>query len=241
MEKWISVCVLTTSVLIGGCQRNERPSGVTVEQAVPSGAFTTLTLSADQLKSLDWDARMVGRPRVIAKRDVEGGIELDIRFSGNAPEASSIDYTSSGSGGRAALVGLDVEPYETFALKFTLISVNGRYGPDLPQEVAVGALIGPAGDGRLSACEPLPLSFSPGRTTGIARTQMRTQKVRVIGVHAHAVDPRTWSADGNVITLRVEPIPDAGVLASGSLVSKDRPPTRPVYVPNFGPGRLGAW
>jgi len=241
MKKQIDVCMLITSLLVGGCQRNERRDPAVAEQAVPSAAVTTLTLSTDQLMSLDWDARAVGRPMVIDKRAVEGGIELDIRFPGNTPGVCSIDYTSSGSGGRGALIGLDVEEYEAFALKLSLVSVNGQHGSGLPEEVAVGALIGPAGDGRLFACEPLVLGFSPGRTTGVAKTQMRTQKIRVIGIHAHAVNPQTWNADGNVVTLRVEPISDAGVLASRSPVPERRSHTRSVYVPDFGPWRLGAW
>ena len=236
--------VLTASLLVVGCSQSEPPE-VEVAAATSTPTSTTLTLSAEQLMSLDWDGRRLGRPAVIDQRIVEGGVEFDIHFPSNLRAARSIDYTSSGSGGRGALVGLNVGSYEAFALKITLLSVTGLSKPDLPQEVVVGALIGPAGDGRLSVYEPLSLGFASGRTTGVATTAMATQRIRVIGIHAHMANPEVWDAEGSVLRLRVEPADDAGTLAppppTEERKSRRQKAKTDDYTPTFGPGSTKAW
>jgi hypothetical protein len=164
--------------------------------------------------ALDWNGRAAGRAIIMDKRSVGAGIELDIRFPGNAVGVSSIDYTSSGAAGQGTLAGLDVSAYQALALKFTLVSVNGQSDPNFPLELAVGSIIGPAGDGKLSSCEPVVLGFAPERATKVAATPMRTGKIRVIGVHAHVANPKVWDIQGGVVTLRVEPAADAEILPS---------------------------
>jgi len=237
------VLALFLLLLIGGCRQSERRAIAVAPQFVQPPTSTTLTLSPEQLMSLDWEGRELGSPRVVDRRSVEGGVEFDIHFPSNEGGARMIDYTSSGSGGRRALVGIDVEPYKALALKFTLVSVTGEAGADLPQEVIVGALIGPAGDGRLSAYEPLVLGFSPDRAAGVATTPMNTRSVRRIGIHAEMANPEVWNAQGSTLTLRVEPAPGAGTLVPPAPVvyKKERPRRRPVYDPTFGPGGMKAW
>jgi len=242
----LCVFVLTALLLVAGCSQSEPPEVEVAEPVVAPPTSTTLTLSAEQLMSLDWDGRRLGRPAVIDQRAVEGGVEFDIHFPSNLRAARSIDYTSSGSGGRGALVGLNVGSYETFALKITLLSVTGLSKPDLPQEVVVGALIGPAGDGRLSVYEPLSLGFASGRTTGVATTAMATQRIRLIGIHAHMANPEVWDAEGSVLRLRVEPVAaDAGTLAPPPPTEERKPRRQKAktsdYAPTFGPGSTKAW
>jgi len=131
----ILLCSLMAVSLVGACRQAERQTnGITGQpvSAVPSG---TVTLSSDQLLTLDWGWRSPSRPRVLSRRAAgNSGVIFDIRFPSNGPGHRSIDYVSSGSGGQMALVGLDVGAYETFALKFTLVSIDGADGPSLSQE-----------------------------------------------------------------------------------------------------------
>jgi len=252
-KNWLVLTLLPVFLAVVGCTQNERREPAAVERTTPAPKSTTMTLSAEQLMALDWNGRLVERSMILDKRLVGTGVELDIRFPGNSPRVCSIDHTSSGAAGRRALVGLDVGRYEAFALKFSLISVNVRRDPNAPPEIAVGAVIGPAGDGRHSACEPIVLDLSADRATGIARTPMNTGKIRVIGIHVHAVNPQTWDANGGIVTIRVEPAPDADLLASQAPVSQGesreqaatsshrKTRTRETPAPAFGTKRVGAW
>ena len=93
--------------------------------------------------------------KVIRKRLVpSSGIEFDIHFPSNRPGYRSINYVSSGVGGLGALIGFDISGYKTFALKFTLVSIDGKTGSDINQELVAGALIGPTVEGKLSDYTP---------------------------------------------------------------------------------------
>ncbi len=245
--------VLPIFLSVAGCGQSERRQAVVVGPVASVPTSTAVTLSAEQLMALDWNGREVERSMILDKRIVGTGVELDIRFPGNSPGLCSIDHTSSGAAGRRVLVGLAVGKYEAFALKFSLISVNAHCDPNIPLEVAAGAIIGPAGDGRFTACQPIVLGLSADRATGIATTPMHTQKIRVIGVHAHVVNPRAWDAKGGIVTLRVEPAPDAEVLpwpatvpegAAGdkaAKISERQKRKKSPSTPTFGAKRVGAW
>jgi hypothetical protein len=212
-RNWTGVCALFV-LLAAGCQQNVQPEALAVAPVAAAPKFTTVTLSAEQLMSLDWAGRAAGRAAIVDKRVAGAGVEFDIRFPGNAAGVCSFDYTSSGSVGRGTLAGLDVSAYQALALKFTLVAVNGHSDPNFPLGLAAGAIIGPAGDGKLSACEPVVLGFAPEHATKVATTPMRTGKIRVIGIHAGVANPKVWDIKGGVVTLRVEPAADAEVLAS---------------------------
>ncbi len=243
--------VLPLFLAIAGCGQNERREPTVANPPVVPPTSTTMTLSAEQLMSLDWNGRTVDRSMIVDKRLVGTGVEIDIRFPSNSPKLCSVDHTSSGVAGRRALVGLEVGQYKAFALKFSLVSVGAEQDPNTPPEVAVGAVIGPAGDGRYSACEPVVLSLSGERATGIAMTAMHTRRIRVVGIHVHAVNPQIWDANGGIVTLRVDPAPDAEILP---VMAPERAPRQPTAVasphktrtntspaPAFGVTRVGAW
>jgi hypothetical protein len=210
----IHACALVVSLAAVGCQQNVRPAAVVAQPAVTSPRFTTVTLSAEQLMSLDRTGRAAGHAAIVAKRPVGAGVEFDIRFPGSDSGVCSLDYTSSGVAGKGTLAGIDVSAYQTLALKFTLVSANGQSDPNLPLELAAGAIIGPAGDGKLSSCEPVTLGFAPEQATKVAKTPMHAGKIRVIGIHTHVANPQVWDVNGGVVTLRVEPAADAEVLPS---------------------------
>lgn len=248
----IRVFALLVSLTAVGCQQNVRPEAAVVEPAVVSPRFTTVTLSAEHLMSLDWAGRAAGRAMIVEKRPAGSGVEFDIRFPGNASGVCSMDYISSGAVGKGALAGIDVSAYQAMALKFTLVSVNGQSDPNFPLELAAGAIIGPAGDGKLSACEPVTLGFGPQRATQVAKTPMRTGKTRVIGIHTHVANPQVWDIKGGVVTLRVEPAADAEILPSPRVQSAEpqtvkasksspKPRTKSPSSPSLGTTHIGAW
>jgi len=209
--------------LAAGCQQNVQPEALAVASVAAAPKFTTVTLSAEQLMALDWAGRAAGRAVIVQKRSVGAGVEFDIRFPGAAAGVCTFDYTSSGAAGQGALAGLDVRAYQAFALKFTLVAVDGRSDPNFPLELTVGSVIGPAGDGKVSSYEPVVLKLSPEHATKIAKTPMHTGKIRVIGIHAHVANPKLWDTTGGVVTLRVEPAADAEILPGPAAAAEVRP------------------
>ena len=238
----ILLCLLVVGTWVGGCQQAEPRESTLVTESVPAALSDTLTLSSEQLMALDWAGRSPAGPKVVRKHAVDGsGVVFDIQFPGNKPWQNSINYVSSGSGGRMALVGLDVSPFRSLALKFTLVSIDGAVGPTLSQQLTVGAVVGPTRDGRLSRYEPLPLDFA-GQQTGIARTSVDAPRLREVGIHVHMANPEAWSPDGTLVTLLVEPVLEAAPLPPLPVVAEEpQRPAKPASLPDFGPGRLGAW
>lgn len=202
---------LIVALLSGSCQRNA--NNTTVTEVLPSQMQTsqTLTLSGNQLIFLDWDGGIPSGARVVRKRIVpDSGVEFDIHFPSNGPGYNSIDYVSSGVGGRGALVGFNVSEYKVFSLKFTLASIDGATGSDMTQELVVGAVIGPTAEGRLSGYTPVKLSFASGRTTAVSSIPIfGVSNIYQIGIHAHMTKPENWSPSGSMVTIRVEPVENA--------------------------------
>jgi len=172
-----------------------------------------LTLSEQQLVSLDWHSPNRTDARVKHKRVVAGpGVEFDIYFSSNSPGSRSLDFVSSGEGGRGTLVGADVRGYEAFALKLTLVCINGQSEPTLKQKLVAGAVIGPSSKGQLCTYEPVTLGLAAPEKTVIAKTPVSTGKIYQIGFHVHMLNPQDWDPSGSMVTLRVEPVEDGGAV-----------------------------
>lgn len=237
------LCSFVAVLAAGGCQEPQSRTQTVVSLSVLPPVSDTLTLSRDQLLSLDWDGRAVSRPSVLAKRTFgSAGVDFDIRFPSNRLDDRSIEYLSTGSGGRGTLVGLDTQPYETLALKFTWVATDGRPNTNRPERLVVGAVVGPTSEGRLSGYEPLVLSCGPPDNTGIAQTPLAMTTVRRIGIHAHMANPDIWKPEGAVVTLRVESVA-AGTVQAASRAVDERPRRRreSTDVPELGPFRTGAW
>ncbi|MBW7992171.1 MAG: hypothetical protein FVQ84_19445 [Planctomycetes bacterium] len=204
----ITICGLIIALICGNCQRNDH--NASVAEGLPSQVQTSqiLTLSGNQMIFLDWDGGIPSGARVVRKRVIpDSGVEFDIHFPSNEPGYNTIDYVSSGVGGRGSLVGFDVSEYKVFSLRFTLVSIDGTIGPDLSQELVVGALIGPTADGRLSGYTPVTLSFASGRTTAVSSIPIfGVSNIYQIGIHAHMAKPEGWSPSGSMVTIRVEPV-----------------------------------
>jgi len=132
---------------------------------------------------------------------VQEDAQIDIN-----PDDLRIDvFRSSGAGGRGRLIGYDVSAYNTFALKFTLVSINGEAGSDTTLELTVGALIGPTIEGKVYTYTPVTLGGA-GRTTAVSETRMGRRSLYHIGIHAHMVEPENWDPAGSTVTIRVEPV-----------------------------------
>ncbi|UCE18917.1 MAG: hypothetical protein JSV84_00765, partial [Gemmatimonadota bacterium] len=146
--------------------------------------------------------------KVVRKRLVsDSGIEFDIHFPSNVPGDNTIDYVSSGVGGKGTLIGFEIGDYKLFSLNFTLVSIDGATGSDLSQELVVGALIGPTTDGKLSGYTPVILSFASGGATSVSSIPvLGVSKIYQIGIHAHLAKPENWNPSGSTVTIRVEPV-----------------------------------
>ena len=204
----ITICGLIIALICGNCQQNDH--NTPIAENLPSQVLTsqTLTLSGDQLIFLDWDGGIPTGARVVRKRLVsDSGVEFDIHFPSNEPGYNTLDYVSSGVGGQGSLIGFEVRDYKVFSLNVTLVSIDGATGPDLSQELIVGALIGPTADGRLSGYTPVTLSFASERTTAVSTIPiLGVSKIYQIGIHAHLAKPENWSSSGSMVTIRVEPV-----------------------------------
>jgi hypothetical protein len=177
------------------------PKGISL--AMPPGP--TLTLSQQQLLALDWNNTIIMGAQVIDKRAVsEKAVEFDIRFPSNGPGYRSLDYVSCGRGGLGTLVGVDVRDYESFALKFTLVSIDGDTS-ELKEKVVVGALIGLTSRGSYSDYRPVTLGLAPPESSALATTPVETENIFQNGFHIHMENPDEWKPKATVVTLRVEP------------------------------------
>jgi hypothetical protein len=173
-------------------------------------ASKTLTLSQQQLVYLDWHSPYVARSQVTGKRILPGAVvEFDIDFPGASLDCRTINFVSSGEGGRGVLAGAETRGYETFALTFTLVSINGQTVSDTNERVEVGAIIGPTATGKVSEYKPVTLSLDPSENSKTAKTPMRTDYIYQIGFHACLLDSKGLNPTSNRIVLRIEPAADA--------------------------------
>jgi len=169
-----------------------------------------MTLSQEQLLSLDWHSFGRRGARVIAKRAVGSGVEFDIDFPSNDPGNTSLEFVSSGEGGRGDVVGGDTSGFKAFALKFTLLSVNGHSESDMKQTLVAGALIGPTASGLARTFAPVVLSMADSEKTVVAETPSRTDNIRIIGFHVSMLSPEDWDSSGSEVILRIEPAEGGG-------------------------------
>jgi len=196
------------SVDIANSQGSKTPvqKRAITEGPLESLAGLTLTLSEEQLVLLDWQRANRGGARVEGKRPDSGpGVEFEIYFPDNTPGNCSLSFVSTGEGGRGSLVGTDVRGYDTFALKLTLVSVNGRRDPAARQKLVAGAVIGPTATGSLTGYEPVTLSLAASERTVTAKTPMSTDEIYEIGFHIHALNHGDWDPSGSRVVLLVGP------------------------------------
>lgn len=203
------VFVSVFSLCVAGCGGgSEKPIVVAKPAEIPPSRV--MTLSQEQLLALDWHSPHQRGARVMNKRPVGTSVEFDIDFPSNSPGDTSLDFLSTGEGGRGALVGGDISGFEAFALRLTLLSINGHSEPEMKQKLVAGAVIGPTAAGLVRTYEPVTLSMAPSEKKVTARTPSRVDNIRTIGFHIHVPDPQDWDRTGSKVILRIEPVQDAG-------------------------------
>jgi len=228
------VCVLVSWLCGVGCQMPPKKP-VVMGKPVEVPPSRILTLSEQQLISLDWHSPNRTRAHVKGKRVVAAGpgVEFDIYFPSNSPRNRSLNFVSSGQGGTGTLVGADIRGYEAFALKLTLVSINGQSEPQLKQKLVAGAVIGPTGKRQLRTYEPVTMGLAASEKTVIAKTPVSTDKIYQIGFHIHMLNPQDWDPLGSVVRLRVEPVENGKVhIAPATASIKVAPNLLPVAEPH---------
>jgi predicted outer membrane repeat protein len=168
------------------------------------------TLSDEGLMRLDVGTYYVGATAsIIAKRDVPGpGVEYDIHFPGIKTIDSTLEMVCNEND---PLVGINVGKYDHFALKFTLISIDGKTTPDAGGRLHVGANAGC--DGRRHGLRPVCIGFGEDAApNAISTPSLSGEILSYIGFMAYIADPNRWDPNGTTITLLVEPAPAAVVI-----------------------------
>lgn len=193
-----------------GCGGGEdKPIAVAKPAEIPPSRM--MTLSQEQLLSLDWHSPHRRGARIVGQRAAGSGVEFDIDFPSNDPGDTSLDFVSSGDGGRGDLIGGDISGFRSFALKLTLVSINGQSEPAMKQRLAAGAVIGPTASGLVHTYSPVVLSMADSERTVIATTPSRADNIRTIGFHVDLLEPRDWDPSGSEVILRVEPAEGGGI------------------------------
>lgn len=177
---------------------------------VPGAKGKTFTLSDDDLMSLDSylyaDVNDSNEPKIADKRDVPGpGVEFDIFFPRDNKTNNVVKYVSCEDRGEGVIVDINVHDYNAFALKFTLVAVDGNSEPNTGGILIVGALAG-------SCYRPESISLIQGESaTAVSVTSVSLEKTATIGFDIHKFVPKGWNPEGTTVTVLIEPAPDAEV------------------------------
>lgn len=175
-----------------------------------SAITRSFTLSDEDLMALDWHFDRNSSAAVIQKTDVPGpGVEFTIHFPDITSKNHSITYVSCKNGGEGSLTGIDVNDYDAFALKFTLLSVNDSNALGAGGSLVVGALIDM---GYSWGYRPEVISLQPQRNTAVSLTATDANHISIIGFTAHFFEPQGWDPNGSTVKLLIEAAPNAEIL-----------------------------
>jgi predicted outer membrane repeat protein len=154
---------------------------------------------------------------IISKRDIPGpGIEYKIHFPGTKESESTLSMVCNNlCGSKDPIVGVNVGKYDHFALKFTLISIDGKTTSEAGGRLCVGAEVGC--DGRHGGFRPMLIGFGENlepndiSATSLSRISLSGEGeiLSNIGFIAYIDEPNGWDPNGSTIKLLVEPAPAA--------------------------------
>ena len=171
------------------------------------GWAVDVTLSDDALMLLDYDYRHYYEPdptaHILAVRNIPGpGVEFDIQFVGIEWEDTRMYLMSSRFGGAMALGTLDLSAYDSIALQFTLVAVDGSTDPLVGGRLQAGSTAGTS-----IAYRPEWMALNAARTV-VSSSSINGNEAAAteIGWLVYFWGNHGWSADGNVVTLRVSPV-----------------------------------
>jgi hypothetical protein len=149
-------------------------------------------------------------PEIVAKRDIAGsGVEFDIYFPPDNKRKNNyaLTYVSCSNRGKGVLVDIDINDFDAFALKFTLIAIDGKNDVDPNCRLVVGALVN---SGYSHSFQPQYISFAEGGNA-VSITKTDTEKTTIIGFMVYKSSPDGWSSQGNTVTIRIEAAPNAQI------------------------------
>jgi PEP-CTERM motif len=182
---------------------------------------TTFTLSDSALMSLDYDfIYYSNQSGTITKiTDVPGpGVQFDISFpdplekKGTVPD---IFWTSCIYGGQGIFAHRDISTYNSFALKFTLISATGISSPDEVGLLAVGALINQSQ--HTYAYQPKGLTFYDPTypSSAVSITPTDSSQISLVGFTCYIPEGSAagnWDPTGAKVSILVQAAPNAVVI-----------------------------
>ncbi|MGA2677705.1 MAG: hypothetical protein ABSF37_00230 [Sedimentisphaerales bacterium] len=189
------------------------------------------TLSNDAIMALDYNDRdfyypYINEAPILAITDVNGsGVQFDILFpdphnySGQYPPL--LERTSSVRGGNGVLAGRDISMFDAFALKFTLLSARGVSTSDAVGSLVVGSMINEAVYSLAFNPEYIAInnSYPPASATSLTTTN--ANQISTVGFNCYIPYrdydesyPNPWDPCGAIVSILVEPAPDAVVMTS---------------------------
>jgi predicted outer membrane repeat protein len=196
--------VMATLVLTGACVAED------------------FTLSDDALMTMlnQTNKHVQAKSSIVERRDRPGpGVEFDIYFPGTKPGEYGFECVSTKNEPNNPLFAADLRAFDAFALKFTLLAVNGDPSPKHTGTLVVGAYLNAGYRGECVTLEPRVPSYTDKTNTAIgepnraiSRTQVRSTDVYSIGITMHMLSSEGWDPNGTTITLLVEPAPGAVVI-----------------------------
>jgi predicted outer membrane repeat protein len=145
---------------------------------------------------------------IVEKRDVPGpGVEFDIYFPSTKPGESHFECVATKKDEpNNPLFASDLRVFDAFALKFTLLAVDGDASPNHKGHLGVGSYIN-------MGYRPASVTLSPEDTnTTVSRTRVGPDDVFSIGITINLITSEGWDPNGTTITLLVEPAPEAVAL-----------------------------
>ena len=181
----------------------------------------------------EYNKHVWGKSAIVDKRDVPGaGVEFDIYFPGIKPGENNFECViTKMADPNNPLFASNLQMYDAFALKFTLLAVDGDRSPNHKGRLVVGAYVN-AG----YRPEVVSLDSSDSNST-VSRTMVGNKDVFSVGVTMHQLTSDGWDPNGTTITLLIEPVPGAVVLPK---ISEKKPPNnggKVIYVDSNATGR----
>jgi hypothetical protein len=174
------------------------------------------TLSDKEILDLDYGNSGYYVPpltaTVLSKNHIpDTGVQFTIHFAGTNSHDATIFRLSDRTHGAGTLAGVYIGIHTNFALKFTLISVDGATSGN-NNVLAVGAVVGPF-HGTSNGFRPELISLSsPDAASATSVTISDAGTINVLGFTAYQLPGAPWPPGPHTIKLLVEPARDATTL-----------------------------
>jgi predicted outer membrane repeat protein len=199
---------------------------------VSAGDFT---LSNEELMMIkEYNKHVYGKSTIVDRRDVLGaGVEFDIYFPGTKTSENHFECViTKMADPNNPLFASNLQMYDAFALKFTLLAVDGDRSSNHKGRLVVGAYVN-------AGYRPEVVSlYSSDSNSTVSRTMVGNNKdVFSVGVTMHQLTSDGWDPNGTTITLLIEPVPGAVALP---MISEKKPPNnggKIIYVDCNATGR----